>query len=178
MSNISFGLNPAARQVLNSVFLHECQEAGLTSAIVHASEILPMNRIPEDRRQVALDLVYDRRREGYDPLQELMQMFEGVSAASSKESRAAELAKLPLLERLAQRIVDGERNGLDADLDEAMTQKPPASAPLRTARRRTPHLPAWPSRVWCRASLAAAPDTCARHPRMRRAATRVRRDSR
>ena len=125
LSNISFGLNPAARQVLNSVFLHECQEAGLTSAIVHASKILPMNRIDEKQREVALDLVYDRRREGYDPLQELMQMFEGVSAASSKESRAAELAKLPLLERLAQRIVDGERNGLEADLDEAMTQKPP-----------------------------------------------------
>ena len=125
LSNISFGLNPAARQVLNSVFLHECQEAGLDSAIVHASKILPMNRIDEKQREVALDLVYDRRREGYDPLQELMGMFEGVSAASSKESRAAELAKLPLLERLAQRIVDGERNGLEADLDEAMTQKPP-----------------------------------------------------
>jgi 5-methyltetrahydrofolate--homocysteine methyltransferase len=125
LSNISFGLNPAARQVLNSVFLHECQEAGLDSAIVHASKILPMNRIPDDQRDVALDLVYDRRRDGYDPLQELMRLFEGVSAASSKESRAAELAKLPLLERLAQRIVDGERNGLDADLDEAMTQKPP-----------------------------------------------------
>jgi 5-methyltetrahydrofolate--homocysteine methyltransferase len=125
LSNISFGLNPAARQVLNSVFLHECQEAGLDSAIVHASKILPMNRIPEDQRDVALDLVYDRRRDEYDPLQELMRLFEGVSAASSKESRAAELAKLPLLERLAQRIVDGERNGLDADLDEAMTQKPP-----------------------------------------------------
>ncbi|MGO9154531.1 methionine synthase [Mycobacterium sp.] len=125
LSNISFGLNPAARQVLNSVFLHECQEAGLDSAIVHASKILPMNRIPEEHRQVALDLVYDRRRDDYDPLQELMRLFEGVSAASSKESRAAELAKLPLFERLAQRIVDGERNGLDADLDEAMTQKPP-----------------------------------------------------
>ncbi|MGH3551356.1 MAG: methionine synthase [Mycobacterium sp.] len=125
LSNISFGLNPAARQVLNSVFLHECQEAGLDSAIVHASKILPINRIPEDQCQVALDLVYDRRRDGYDPLQELMGMFEGVSAASSKESRAAELAKLPLLERLAQRIVDGERNGLEADLDEAMTCKPP-----------------------------------------------------
>jgi 5-methyltetrahydrofolate--homocysteine methyltransferase len=125
LSNISFGLNPAARQVLNSVFLHECQEAGLDSAIVHASKILPMNRIPDDQRDVALDLVYDRRRDGYDPLQELMRLFEGVSAASSKESRAAELAKLPLLERLAQRIVDGERNGLDVDLDEAMTQKPP-----------------------------------------------------
>jgi 5-methyltetrahydrofolate--homocysteine methyltransferase len=125
LSNISFGLNPAARQVLNSVFLHECQEAGLDSAIVHASKIVPMNRIPEDQRNVALDLVYDRRREGYDPLAELMAMFEGVSASSSKESRAAELAALPLLERLARRIVDGERNGLEADLDEAMTQKPP-----------------------------------------------------
>jgi 5-methyltetrahydrofolate--homocysteine methyltransferase len=127
LSNISFGLNPAARQVVNSVFLHECQEAGLDSAIVHASKILPMNRIPEEQRKVALDLVYDRRREEdeYDPLQELMRLFEGVSAASSKESRAAELAKLPLFERLAQRIVDGERNGLEADLDEAMTQKPP-----------------------------------------------------
>jgi 5-methyltetrahydrofolate--homocysteine methyltransferase len=125
LSNISFGLNPAARQVLNSVFLHECREAGLDSAIVHASKILPMNRIPEEQRNIALDLVYDRRREGYDPLQELMRIFEGVSAASSKESRAAELAKMPLLERLAQRIVDGERNGLEADLDEAMTQKPP-----------------------------------------------------
>lgn len=125
LSNISFGLNPAARQVLNSVFLHECQEAGLDSAIVHASKILPMNRIPEEQRNVALDLVYDRRREDYDPLQELMRLFEGVSAASSKEDRLAELAGLPLFERLAQRIVDGERNGLDADLDEAMTQKPP-----------------------------------------------------
>jgi 5-methyltetrahydrofolate--homocysteine methyltransferase len=125
LSNISFGLNPAARQVLNSVFLHECQEAGLDSAIVHASKILPMNRIEEEQRKVALDLVYDRRQEDYDPLQELMRLFEGVSAASSKESRAAELAKLPLFERLAQRIVDGERNGLEADLDEAMTQKPP-----------------------------------------------------
>ncbi|HEX3547954.1 MAG TPA: methionine synthase [Mycobacterium sp.] len=125
LSNISFGLNPAARQVLNSVFLHECQEAGLDSAIVHASKIVPMNRIDEKQREVALDLVYDHRREGYDPLQELMTMFEGVSAASSRESRAAELAKLPLLERLAQRIVDGERSGLEADLDEAMTQKPP-----------------------------------------------------
>jgi 5-methyltetrahydrofolate--homocysteine methyltransferase len=125
LSNISFGLNPAARQVLNSVFLNECRDAGLDSAIVHASKILPMNKIPEEQRNVAFDLIYDRRRDGYDPLHELMQLFEGVSAASSKESRAAELAKLPLLERLSQRIVDGERNGLQADLDEAMTQKPP-----------------------------------------------------
>ncbi|KZB88119.1 methionine synthase [Amycolatopsis regifaucium] len=124
LSNISFGLNPAARQVLNSVFLHECVQAGLDTAIVHASKILPMARIPDEQRAVALDLVYDRRREGYDPLQELMALFEGVSTASSKASRAEELAALPLFERLERRIVDGERNGLDADLDAALEQRP------------------------------------------------------
>ncbi|MGB7364007.1 MAG: methionine synthase [Rhodococcus sp. (in: high G+C Gram-positive bacteria)] len=125
ISNISFGLNPAARQVLNSVFLHECTEAGLDTAIVHASKILPMARIPEEQRQVALDLVYDRRREGYDPLQALMALFEGVSAASARETRAQELAGLPLFDRLERRIVDGERAGLGDDLDEAMQEKPP-----------------------------------------------------
>ncbi len=125
LSNISFGLNPAARQVLNSVFMHECVQAGLDSAIVHASKILPMARIPEEQRETALDLVYDRRTEDYDPLQKLMALFEGVSTASSKASRAEELAALPLFERLARRIVDGERNGLEADLDEAMKEVPP-----------------------------------------------------
>ena len=76
MSNVSFGLNPAARQVLNSVFLHECVEAGLDSAIVHPSKILPLSRIPEEQAQVALDMVYDRRREGYDPLQRFLELFE------------------------------------------------------------------------------------------------------
>ncbi|WP_188545091.1 methionine synthase [Rhodococcoides trifolii] len=125
ISNISFGLNPAARQVLNSVFLHECTEAGLDTAIVHASKILPMNKIPDEQRETALDLVYDRRREGYDPLQKLMALYEGVSAASARESRAQELAGLPLFDRLERRIVDGERAGLGDDLDEAMTEKPP-----------------------------------------------------
>ncbi|MEV6879234.1 methionine synthase [Amycolatopsis sp. NPDC051128] len=124
LSNISFGLNPAARQVLNSVFLHECVQAGLDTAIVHASKILPMARIPDDQRAVALDLVYDRRREGYDPLQELMALFEGVSTASTRASRAEELAALPLFERLERRIVDGERNGLADDLDAALEQRP------------------------------------------------------
>jgi 5-methyltetrahydrofolate--homocysteine methyltransferase len=124
ISNVSFGLNSAARQVLNSVFLHECQQAGLTSAIVHASKILPMSKIPEEQRQVALDLVYDRRREGYDPLQRLIEMFEGVDAASARASRAEELARLPLDERLQRRIIDGERNGLEEDLDEALRSRP------------------------------------------------------
>ncbi|WLS43898.1 methionine synthase [Micromonospora profundi] len=120
ISNISFGLNPAARQVLNSVFLHECVQAGLTSAIVHASKILPMSKIPEEQREVALDLVYDRRREGYDPVQRFLELFEGVDVTSARASRAQELAALPLDERLKRRIIDGERNGLEADLDAAM----------------------------------------------------------
>ncbi|WP_034271874.1 methionine synthase [Haloechinothrix halophila] len=131
VSNVSFGLNAAARQVLNSVFLHECVEAGLDTAIVHASKIVPMARIPDEAREVALDLIYNRRRaeteaeESYDPLQRLMGLFEGKTAASSRESRAAELARLPLFERLERRIVDGERTGLTDDLDAAMREKSP-----------------------------------------------------
>ncbi|MCW2571371.1 MAG: methionine synthase [Frankiales bacterium] len=120
LSNISFGLKPAARVVLNSVFLHECQKAGLTSAIVHASKILPMNRIPDDQREVALDLVYDRRKDGYDPLTAFLDLFENVEADSSGKSRNELLMELPLDERLQRRIIDGEKNGLEADLDEAM----------------------------------------------------------
>jgi 5-methyltetrahydrofolate--homocysteine methyltransferase len=128
VSNVSFGLNPAARQVLNSVFLHECVQAGLDTAIVQASKIVPMARIPDEQRAVALDLVYDRRRSGpegdYDPLQELMALFDGVTTSSSRESRAAELAALPLFERLERRIIDGDRNGLAEDLDAALEQRP------------------------------------------------------
>ncbi len=125
VSNVSFGLNPAARMVLNSVFLHEAVQAGLDSAIVHASKILPMVRIPDEQRQVALDLVYDRRRDGYDPLQRFLELFEGATAADLRQSRASELAALPLGERLRRRIVDGERNGLQDDLDEAMLTRDP-----------------------------------------------------
>ncbi|GAA2453138.1 methionine synthase [Actinomadura vinacea] len=124
LSNVSFGLNPAARIVLNSVFLNECADAGLDSAIVHASKILPMARIPEEQRKVALDLVYDRRTEGYDPLIRFMELFEGVDTAALKADRAAELLALPLWERLKRRIVDGELDGLNADLDEALAQRP------------------------------------------------------
>nr|WP_277606005.1 methionine synthase [Glycomyces sp. L485] len=120
ISNISFGLNPAARQVLNSVFLNECVEAGLTSAIVHASKILPMASIPEEHKQVALDMVYDRRTEDYDPLQKLIEIFDGVSLAGSREARAEALAAMSLEERLQYRIIDGEKDGLEADLDTAL----------------------------------------------------------
>ena len=124
VSNVSFGLNAAARQVLNSVFLHECVNAGLDTAIVSAAKILPMAKIPDEQRSVALDLVYDRRREGYDPLNRFMELFEGVSASSAKAGRAEELAALPLFERLERRIVDGEQPGLDVDLDEALESRP------------------------------------------------------
>src|SRR6476620_10038560 len=129
VSNVSFGLKPAARVVLNSVFLHECVKAGLDSAIVHAAKILPIARIPEDQREVALDLVHDRRRWAgepgesellYDPLSRLLELFEGVDSASLKASRADALAALPLEKRLEQRIVDGERQGLEADLQAAL----------------------------------------------------------
>ncbi|MFD8157230.1 methionine synthase [Streptomyces malaysiensis] len=124
LSNISFGLNPAARIVLNSVFLDECVKAGLDSAIVHASKILPIARFEDEEVETALDLIYDRRAEGYDPLQKLMGLFEGATAKSLKAGKAEELAALPLEERLKRRIIDGERNGLEADLDEALRERP------------------------------------------------------
>jgi 5-methyltetrahydrofolate--homocysteine methyltransferase len=124
VSNVSFGLNPAARAVLNSVFLAECVRAGLDSAIVHASRIMPIARIPQEQLQAALDLVYDRRSDGYDPLTRLLELFEGVDAAAVKATRAAELAGLPLWERLKRRIIDGERIGLTGDLEEALGKRP------------------------------------------------------
>jgi 5-methyltetrahydrofolate--homocysteine methyltransferase len=117
LSNVSFGLKPAARHVLNSVFLNECREAGLDAAIVHAARIMPMHRIDDRQREVALDLIYDRRSDGYDPLTEFMALFEGVEAgAIEKEDRSG----WPVAERLKHRIIDGDRDGLEADLDEQL----------------------------------------------------------
>src|SRR6266542_1758592 len=123
VSNVSFGLSPAARQVLNSVFLHEAREAGLDGAIVSPAKILPLHRIEEEQRQVALDLVHDRRRQDYDPLRRFMELFEGKEAA--RPAAAEDLAALPTDERLKRRIIDGVRDGLEADLDEAMRSHPP-----------------------------------------------------
>jgi 5-methyltetrahydrofolate--homocysteine methyltransferase len=137
VSNVSFGLNPAARVVLNSVFLHECVGAGLDSAIVHPSKITPMARIDERQKQVALDLIYDRRTfDGdectYDPLQEFLQLFDGVELATSKNARAEALAALPLYERLQRRIIDGEKVGLEDDLKEAMALGTPPLEVINT----------------------------------------------
>jgi 5-methyltetrahydrofolate--homocysteine methyltransferase len=131
VSNVSFGLSPAARIVLNSVFLHDCCDAGMDAAIVSPAKILPLAKISEEHQQVCRDLIYDRRRfEGeahagdgaicsYDPLTKLTTLFEGVS---TKEARASgpSLAELPVEERLKQHIIDGERIGLDLALNEAL----------------------------------------------------------
>ncbi len=133
VSNVSFGLSPAARIVLNSVFLHDCCQAGLDAAIVSPAKILPLAKISEQDQQLCRDLIYDRRRFEseapgaictYDPLTELTTLFEGVSA---KEARASgpTLADLPVEERLKQHIIDGERIGLDASLQEALLTYPP-----------------------------------------------------
>jgi 5-methyltetrahydrofolate--homocysteine methyltransferase len=123
VSNVSFGLKPATRHVLNSVFLHECVEAGLDAAIVHAARIMPMHRIDERARELALDLVYDRRRPGYDPLTELMAAFGDMEASAvEREDRSG----WPVEERLKARIVDGERDGLETELDEALAGGRPA----------------------------------------------------
>ncbi|MBU3702041.1 MAG: methionine synthase [Acidimicrobiia bacterium] len=117
VSNVSFGLKPAARHVLNSVFLAECVEAGLDSAIVHAARIMPLNRIPDEQRQVSLDLIHDRRREGYDPLVRLLEVFADVQTTTvEREDRSG----WTIEQRLSQRIIDGDRDGMEDDLDEAM----------------------------------------------------------
>jgi 5-methyltetrahydrofolate--homocysteine methyltransferase len=119
LSNISFGLNAAARHVLNSVFLHECTQAGLDSAIVHAARITPLARIPEEQKQVCLDLIYDRRTPDYDPLQVLLGMFDGVTASTvEKEDRSG----WPIEQRLSTRIIEGDRDALTVDLDEALAK--------------------------------------------------------
>ena len=125
LSNVSFGLSPASRHALNSVFLHECVEAGLDSAIVHAGKIVPLNRLPEEQREVCLDLIWDRRRppsdadgpRGYDPLAHFLDVFADVkSVKAEKPDRTG----MPVEERLKLRIIDGDREGLSTDLDEAL----------------------------------------------------------
>ena len=126
VSNISFGLSPAARVVLNSVFLHDCVEAGMNSAIVNASKILPLIRFNEHEIETARDLIYDRRKfDGdvctYDPLAEFTTLFEGKTAQSIKP----DISNLPVEERLKEHIIEGEKIGLEDSLKEALGKYPP-----------------------------------------------------
>jgi 5-methyltetrahydrofolate--homocysteine methyltransferase len=123
LSNVSFGLKPAARVVLNSAFLHELREAGLTGAIVHASKILPKNRIPEEQWNAAMELIYDKRREGFDPLTHFVSLFPDDATASTDAKPQA--ADLTVEERLRRHIIDGEKRNLTQDLDEARQKYSP-----------------------------------------------------
>ena len=118
LSNVSFGLKPFPRQVLNSVFLHELREVGLTGAIVHASKILPKNKIEDEQWQAALDLIYDRRDLHEDPLTHFIEIFP--EDAGVEDNAGPSLADLPVEEALKQHIIDGEKRDLTARLDEAM----------------------------------------------------------
>lgn len=122
VSNVSFGLKPAARRVLNSVFLFEAIDHGLDAAIVNARQIIPLNRIPEEQLNAARDLIYDRRAEGYDPLTTFISLFEGVAA---EKGPGLDRTSLPVEERLKRRIIDGDRRDIEADLDEALSRFDP-----------------------------------------------------
>lgn len=126
VSNISFGLNPAARQVLNSVFLHEAMQVGMDAAIVSANKILPLAKIEPEYQEICRDLIYDNRRfEGdicvYDPLTKLTDLFAGKTTKKDPSTNA----NLPVEERLKQHIIDGERLGLEEALNQALQAYPP-----------------------------------------------------
>jgi len=121
LSNVSFGLNAAARAVLNSVFLDHAVRAGMTGAIVHVSKIRPLHQIAPEELQVCEDLIFDRRREGYDPLQKLLEIFADRKLADATKK----VKSLTVEGRLKDRIVDGDRKGLGDELDEAMRTHAP-----------------------------------------------------
>ncbi len=118
LSNVSFGLKPSARLVLNSAFLHELREAGLVGAIVHASKLLPQNKIDPEKWSAALDLIYDRRKENFDPLTHFISLFPDETEKNGTVPVPAE--SLPLEEQLKRHIVDGEKRDLITHLDEAL----------------------------------------------------------
>ncbi|MCY3537782.1 MAG: methionine synthase [Cyanobacteria bacterium MAG IRC4_bin_6] len=129
ISNVSFGLSPAARMALNSVFLHDCCSAGLDAAIVSPVKILPLNKISQEQQDVCRDLIHDRRRFSgdvctYDPLTALTEMFAGVSGQAARVTGPS-LADLPVEERLKQHIIDGERLNLEDSLELALQTTPP-----------------------------------------------------
>ncbi|TNE88278.1 MAG: methionine synthase [Deltaproteobacteria bacterium] len=115
LSNISFGVNPAARHVLNSVYLHHAREAGLSAAILHMTKIMPLFKVDDREREVCEDLIFDRRREGYDPLQEMLALFADAKTAKKERPKPKTVE-----ERLKARIIDGDRVDIEVDLAEAM----------------------------------------------------------
>lgn len=131
LSNISFGLNPAARQALNSIFLSEARKHGLDAAIVDSAKILPLNRIDERNQKLLLDLIYDKREYDqtgvliYDPLSEVLNAFSDAKSIGSSLSREATLKDQPIDKRIQTRIIEGISKGLIDDLDEMVKTLPP-----------------------------------------------------
>ncbi|MUL39170.1 methionine synthase [Gloeocapsopsis dulcis] len=126
VSNVSFGLNPAARVVLNSMFLNEAMTAGMDAAIVSASKILPLAKIEPEHQELCRKLIYDERQfDGdicvYDPLAKLTTLFEG---ATTKRDRTID-ESIPIEERLKRHIIDGERIGLEEQLQKALEKYAP-----------------------------------------------------
>ncbi|MBI3012592.1 MAG: homocysteine S-methyltransferase family protein, partial [Elusimicrobia bacterium] len=122
VSNISFGLSPESRTVLNSVFLHYAIEAGLDAAIVHASKILPLFKIEENIKEICRRLVFNEQEKS-DPLRELIAHFEKVKGAPEKKS--AQKVSISLEESLKNKIIDGNRDNLEKELEEALKKYSP-----------------------------------------------------
>ncbi len=120
LSNVSFGLKPYPRTVINSAFFNECVKAGLTSAIVHASKILPQNKIDPEHYRWALDLIFDRRSEGYNPLS-LLSGLGAIPKAAAAENAPA----LSIEEELQRHIVDGDKQRLIEHLEQARQKYKP-----------------------------------------------------
>lgn len=120
ISNISFGLKPPARRAINSVFLAECIKAGLDGAIIHAGKITPIADLPPEHLKLCLDLIYDRRDDGYDPLEGILEAFDDADVTSLTVDP---LEGLSVLERLSERIVRGNAVGLEGDLDQGLQEE-------------------------------------------------------
>ncbi len=118
LSNISFGLNMAARHVLNSVYLHHAVAAGMSAAIVHVSKIMPLHQIAEEEVKLFEDLIFNNRQETYDPLEQILALFADRKVVDNQPK----IEDLPLSERLTQRIIDGNRMGLEDDLQQALNE--------------------------------------------------------
>ena len=129
ISNISFGLSPLSRINLNSIFLDECIKAGLDSAIIAPNKILPLSKISVDTKKLCLDLIYDRRKFEnhiciYDPLVELTKAFQDLTISDFKKASTSN-KNLTLEEKLKNHIVDGEKIGLEEQLNNALKKYKP-----------------------------------------------------
>jgi len=121
VSNVSFGLNPAARHVLNALMLYHGVKHGLDMAIFNASKVIPVAKVDVEDRRIIEDLIFDRRAEGYDPLKAVLARFSDRKAAAADDHRA----DLPVLERLHRGILDGEKQAILADVEEALKDHDP-----------------------------------------------------